>query len=100
MCSEFVTPQKNVLLATQPNLNDKKSSQVNKISYQNLEKISSSLCSQTLGACPLAALKPRPLAGKMTRVTHCRADDGTSCRRDGRMKAEAEEDSRLGPIHQ
>jgi len=24
MCSEFVTPQKNVLLATQPNLNDKK----------------------------------------------------------------------------
>jgi len=24
MCSEFVTPQKNVLLAIQPNLNDKK----------------------------------------------------------------------------
>jgi len=24
MCSEFVKPQKNVLLATQPNLNDKK----------------------------------------------------------------------------
>jgi len=28
MCSEFVTPQKNVLLATQTNLNDKKSRQV------------------------------------------------------------------------
>ena len=68
MCSEFVTPQKNVLLATQPNLaNDKKSRQVHKISYQNLEKMSSSLCSQTLGACPLATLKPRPLAGKLTR---------------------------------
>ena len=65
MCSEFVTPQKNVLLATQPNLNDKKSRQVHKISYQNLEKMSSSLCSQTLGACPLAALKPRPLTGKL-----------------------------------
>jgi len=35
MCSEFVTPQKNVLLATQPNLNDKKIRQVHKISYQN-----------------------------------------------------------------
>jgi len=24
MCSEFVTPQENVILATQPNLNEKK----------------------------------------------------------------------------
>ncbi len=39
VCSEFVTPQKNVLLTTQPNLNAKKNCQVNKISYQNLEKI-------------------------------------------------------------
>ena len=68
MCSEFVTPQKNVLLATQSNFNDKKSRQVHKISDQNLEKMSSSLCSQTLGACPLAALKPRPLAGKLAAV--------------------------------
>ncbi len=65
VCSEFVTPQKNVLLTTQPNLNTKKYRQVNKIRYQNLEKISSILFSQTLGTCPLAALKPRPLAGKL-----------------------------------
>ncbi len=38
VCSEFVTPQKNVLLTTQPNLNAKKNRQVNKIRYQNLEK--------------------------------------------------------------
>jgi len=31
MCSQFVTPQKNVLLATQPNLNDIKCRQVHKI---------------------------------------------------------------------
>ncbi len=65
MCSEFVTPQKNVLLTTQTNLNAKKTRQVNKIRYQNLEKISSILCSQMLGACPLVALKPRPLTGKL-----------------------------------
>ncbi len=34
-CSEFVTPQKNVLLTTQPNLNAKKTRQVNTIRYQN-----------------------------------------------------------------
>ncbi len=65
MCSEFVTLKKNVLLTTQPNLNAKKKRQVNKIRYQNLEKISSILCSQILGACPLVALKPRPLTGKL-----------------------------------
>ncbi len=58
VCSEFVTPQKNVLLTTQPNLNAKKPRQVNKIRYQNLKKISSILCSQTLGACPVAETTP------------------------------------------
>ncbi len=43
----------------------KKTRQVHKIRYQNLEKISSILCSQILGACPLVALKPRPLTGKL-----------------------------------
>ncbi len=33
--------RKNVLLTTQPNLNAKKNRQVNKLRYQNLEKISS-----------------------------------------------------------
>jgi len=37
ICFEFVTPQRNLLLAYQSNLNDtkKKSSQVNKIIHQN-----------------------------------------------------------------
>ncbi len=70
MCSsEFMTLQKNVLLTTQPNLNEKnkqKNCQVNYIFYQNLEKNKRIICSQMMGACPLAALKPRPLAGKLT----------------------------------
>ena len=51
MCSEFVTPQKNVLLTTLPNLNDEKNGQVYKVRFQNRGKISSILCSETLGAC-------------------------------------------------
>ncbi len=63
MCSEFVTPQKNVLLATQPNLNDKKSRQVHKISYQNLEKMSSILCSQTLGGAETTPTRVKAVDG-------------------------------------
>ncbi len=36
--------------------------------YQNLDKISSILCSQKLGACPLVVLKPRPLAGNQPKL--------------------------------
>lgn len=38
MWNEFVPPQKDVLLSTQPNFNDLKSHQVFKIAFQNLEK--------------------------------------------------------------
>ncbi len=53
MCSEFVTQQKNVLLTTQPNLNDKKTRQVTKISYQNLWKISRTLCQSLFKTSPV-----------------------------------------------
>ncbi len=49
--------KRKMLLTTKHNLNAKKNSRVNKIRYQNLEKISSALCSQ--------ALKPRPLTGNL-----------------------------------
>jgi len=50
MCSEFVTPQKNVLLATQPNLNDKTIRQVHKIKSKIKiveKKKTKTLCSQS-----------------------------------------------------
>ncbi len=62
--SEFVTPQKNVL-STQPNLSAKKNWQVNKIRYQNLDQNKLYSLLSNAGACPLAAMKPRPLTGKL-----------------------------------
>ncbi len=64
MCSEFVAQQKNVLLSTKTNLNDKETRQVTKISYQNLWKISRTLCSQTLGGVSAVGAETTPTRGK------------------------------------
>lgn len=51
--SKFVIPQANVLITTHSNLNR----QVYKIKFQNHDKISRTLCSETLGACPVKLLR-------------------------------------------
>ncbi len=64
MCSEFVTQQKNVLLTTQLNLNDKKTRQVTKISYQNLWKNNQDSLLSNAGGVSAVGAETTPTHGK------------------------------------
>ena len=55
--------QKPVSLITEPNLKDWKNCQVYEIRSQNHRKTRTSLCCESLGACQLEPLEPRPRAG-------------------------------------
>ncbi len=72
MCSEFVTQQKNVLLTTQPNLNDKKTRQVTKINKlsKSLKNKQDSLLSNTGGMSAVGA-ETTPTRGKAAISINC-----------------------------